>query len=429
MPMSISHSIRLVLNIKDKNIKFDENFVVEEKIKEVETLIYKGTLSPKAPDYCPKCGCENSKFDIIKNGSKLVDIKLPRISNRKVILRLKKQRYFCKHCIRSFCAQSSCVDFNRSISKNTYHSCVLQLKDKISIKDIARHHDISHATVNQYLTDIYQHFVVDKHYLPKHLSFDEFKSVKSCASKMSFIFTDADDNSVLDIVTDRRLSYLKSYFFTYTKEARHSVETICIDMYSPYISLIESCFPHSKIIIDRFHIVQLLNRSLNKARIEAMNANKAYYNKLKRYWRLILKDYNHLDQTNFKSYMCFKYKLTEGQVLDELLRSNQELEETYWFYQKIKEYFNNKNYAKLMEALNQAPLGISKSMKTSVATLIKYERYLKNSLEYKYSNGGIEGTNNLIKVIKRIAFGYRSYENFRSRILLITNTMVRLEYK
>ena len=67
-------------------------------------------------------------------------------------------------------------------------------------------------------------------------------------------------------------------------------------------------------------------------------------------------------------------------------------------------------------------------MKTSVDTLLKFERELKNSMRYKYSNGGIEGTNNLIKVIKRIAFGYRSYENFRSRILLITNTMVRLEY-
>ncbi len=68
-------------------------------------------------------------------------------------------------------------------------------------------------------------------------------------------------------------------------------------------------------------------------------------------------------------------------------------------------------------------------MKTSIHSLLKFETELENSLSYKYSNGAIEGTNNLIKVIKRIAFAYRSYENFRSRILLITNTMVRLEYK
>ena len=75
------------------------------------------------------------------------------------------------------------------------------------------------------------------------------------------------------------------------------------------------------------------------------------------------------------------------------------------------------------------PKGISTSMKISVESLLKFEREVKNALHYKYSNVGIEATKNLIKVIKRIALRYRSYENFRSRILLITNTKVRLEYK
>ena len=429
MLMSISNSIRLTLNIKDNNIKFNENSVVEENIKGVVALVYKGILNPKAPSYCPKCGCENNKFDIIKNGSKLVNIRLPRISNRTVILKLKKQRYLCKHCKMTFCAQSPCIDFNRSISKNTYHSCVLQMKDKISITDIARHHDISHATVNNYLIDIERHFVVDKHYLPKHLFFDEFKSVKSCEAKMSFIFTNADNNKVLDIVYNRKLGHLKSYFFTYTKEARDQVETICIDMYAPYVSLIQSCFPKAKIVLDRFHIIQLLNRSLNRTRIQAMNTNRFYYNKLKRYWRILLKDNDDINLKDYRSYICFRHKMTEGEVLNELLRSNKELEETYWFYQKFKTSFNSKNSKKMIDSLKMPPKGLSKSMKTSVESLLKFERELKNALHYKYSNGGIEGTNNLIKVIKRIAFGYRSYENFRSRILLVTNTMVRLEYK
>ena len=83
----------------------------------------------------------------------------------------------------------------------------------------------------------------------------------------------------------------------------------------------------------------------------------------------------------------------------------------------------------MIDTLKNPPSTLSKSMKTSVTSLLKFEQELKNSLYYKYSNGGIEGTNNLIKVLKRIAFGYRSYENFRSRILLVTNTMVRLKYQ
>ena len=160
-----------------------------------------------------------------------------------------------------------------------------------------------------------------------------------------------------------------------------------------------------------------------------MNANKTYYNKLKRYWRILLKDYEDINQTTYQHYTCFKYKMSEVEVLNELLRSNKELETTYWYYQKLKLSFNHKNSRSLIDNLKNYPPELSKSMKTSIHSLLKFETELENSLSYKYSNGAIEGTNNLIKVIKRIAFAYRSYENFRSRILLITNTMVRLEYK
>ena len=65
-------------------------------------------------------------------------------------------------------------------------------------------------------------------------------------------------------------------------------------------------------------------------------------------------------------------------------------------------------------------------MEKTVKTLNKYEESISNALIYPYSNSVVEGTNN-IKVIKRIAFGYRNYDNFRVRILRITNTLVLLK--
>ncbi|MCX7711632.1 MAG: transposase, partial [Clostridia bacterium] len=40
-----------------------------------------------------------------------------------------------------------------------------------------------------------------------------------------------------------------------------------------------------------------------------------------------------------------------------------------------------------------------------------------NAFDCPYSNGFTEGINNTIKVIKRIAYGYRNFYNFRRRIL------------
>ena len=70
-------------------------------------------------------------------------------------------------------------------------------------------------------------------------------------------------------------------------------------MYESYMSLIKQLFPNAKIIIDRFHIVQSLNRALNMSRVHVMNcyrtSNRPLYNKYKSYWKLFLKPFETLE--------------------------------------------------------------------------------------------------------------------------------------
>ena len=64
------------------------------------------------------------------------------------------------------------------------------------------------------------------------------------------------------------------YFSYFTHKARSNVKLIVIDMYSPYISLIKKIFPNTYIIIDKFHLLNLLSTSLNKTRINIIKKNK-----------------------------------------------------------------------------------------------------------------------------------------------------------
>ena len=52
-------------------------------------------------------------------------------------------------------------------------------------------------------------------------------------------------------------------------------------------------------------------------------------------------------------------------------------------------------------------------------TYLHWSYEIKNSLEVPYSNGVIEGFNNKIKTLKRIAFGFKNFKRFRTRILLL----------
>ena len=119
---------------------------------------------------------------------------------------------------------------------------------------------------------------------------------------MSFIICDSTTHKLVDVVRDRKSYSLKQYFYRFEPKTRLKVKTISIDMYVPYIQLIKEMFPNAKIIIDPFHIVQALNRELNRTRVRVMNKHRfkdpKLYRKLKHYWKLILKNPNELQ--NYK---------------------------------------------------------------------------------------------------------------------------------
>lgn len=267
--MSHQYSIRFLLNLKDKNIIFPENFLTEEIVKGIKPKVIHATLTYQ-PKGCYSCGHVFDK-NIIKYGYKTSVIKIPSVCGFHTYLRLKKQRYLCKHCQSTFILKTTIVEKNCFISNSTKLAIAMNAKEKISEKDIAKNHNVSSSTVNRIIESFYEYYKPNFSYLPPNLCFDEFKSVKSASGAMSFIFCDANSGSIVDIVEDRRLHVLKAYFLQYTKRARNSVKTIVIDMYQPYITLIKEMFPKADIIIDKFHLVQLFSRAFNKTRVKCMN--------------------------------------------------------------------------------------------------------------------------------------------------------------
>ena len=405
-----------MLELKDSNVYFKENFYYKEKIKDITYKIFEGYLSYK-PSFCPKCGVVfDDEFE--KHGFIVSDIKIPNVSGYKSILRLHKQRYLCKHCNKAFTLTSNITDYGCFISNLTKQKIAKDLMKKLSETDIALDNGVSSNTVERVMDSYYKTLKLYKHYLPEVISFDEFKSVKSADGAMSFHMCNGITGQIIDIVEDRRLDNLIKYFFYYDYKARSKVKYITIDMYSPYISLIKKMFPNAKIIIDKFHLTQLISRSLNKTRIKVMNKDKKNYRKLKRYWRLILKDRTELDFSKWRKYTCFEHLMTQSDVVDYLVNTDEQLKQTYLIYQKILYALKKKDYICLKQSLANINLNISSYMKTCIKTLTEFLPYIKNTFENNYNNGFIEGNNNFIKVIKRIAFGFRSFRRFKARIMI-----------
>ena len=413
--MSDLNYITEMLELKDKNIKFFENCYHKEKIKGVYHKVFDGILTYQ-PLCCEKCGVAfDNKFE--KHGFITSNIKIPDISGFKTILRLNKQRYLCKHCGKAFTLRDNVTEYGCCISKNTKWKIANDLRNKISEKDIAKNNNVSPNTVERVMDSYYDNQKLYKNYLPKVLSFDEFKSVKSADGAMSFHLCNGETGQTIDIVEDRKLLSLLQYFSYYSFNARKSVKFIVIDMYSPYVSLIKKMFPNAQIIIDTFHLIQLISRSLNKTRIKAMKNNKAVYNKMKRYWKLILKDRKELDYSKWKKFTCFPHFMTEIDVVNYILDQSAELKATYYKYQELLQSIKEKNYNDFLYAINNINNNISDYMKTSIKTLIEFKDNIQNTFN-----------NNFIKVLKRIAFGFRSFKRFKARIM-ICKGLIKIDRK
>ena len=414
--MSISNFILKSLNMEDENVIFNEKFVENRKIKGKKVLVYKGYLKNDY-EYCPCCGCINENT-IVKNGSKTSLIKIPKISELESYLELRKQRYKCKNCNKRFTSITNIVNYRCHISNNTKLSVINYVKDILSNSLIAKYHNISNMTVQRIINKVYDNKKLYKHYLPEAICIDEFTALKRT---MAFNICDAKTGKTIDLVLDRTIDNLEKYFSYYLIEARLKVKYVVMDMYKPYIGLIKKMFPNASIIIDMFHIIQLLTRSLNKTRIRVMKKNKNDYRKYKRYWRLFFKPRLELDSSSWKKYLCFKNLMTEVDIIDYLLKQDKELKETYELYQNLLYALQRKDYELFLQIINVDYKDISDYIQTSLNTLKEFKEYIKNTLEQPYSNGIMERNNNTCKLIKRIAFGFRNFNNFKARILIITN--------
>ena len=425
--MSHNDYITNLLDLKDKNISIS-NKISTKTVRGISYKVIEGTLSYDA-DCCPVCGSVNEST-IIKYGSKSSDIKILPISGFPTILRLRKQRFYCKSCDSTFSAKSPIVEKNCFISNSVKQKITIYLSKKISEKDIAEMHNVSHSTVSRIVDNAFTQFTPKKNYLPKHLMFDEFKSTKDAKGAMSFIFCDADKHEIIDIVENRQLKELIKYFQRFSKAARYSVQTICIDFYAPYITLIKTLFPNARIIADRFHIVQLLSRAMSVTRVQVMKklkTNTLEYKRLKKYWKLIQKNYNELDGVHFSHYTHFRELVSQRTVVDKSISVDPLLARTHEIYQLLLSDINRKDAKLLFKHIEIYLNEVSEQMRTSMKTLLENRDYVCNALNSIYSNGIIEGINNYIKVLKRIAFGYKSFFHFRNRILITRNLIKQKE--
>lgn len=243
----------------------------------------------------------------------------------------------------------------------------------------------------------------------RRLIMDEFALFKG--HRYATVAIDADTQQVLWIGEGRSRAAVRPFFEWLGPEACSRIEAVAMDMNTAMDLEVQLHCPQARVVYDLFHVVAKFGREVVD-RVRVDQANQLRHDKparkvIKRSRWLLLRN-----RQNLKDEQTLK--------LEELLQANQPLMTVYVLKDQLKDLW----YAPSEhEARQRWQTWFSLAINSGLAPVQQFARRLRGYVEgiiasaaYRMNTSVLEGMNNKIKVIKRMAYGYRDNDYFFLKI-------------
>lgn len=357
---------------------------------------------------CPNCGCRH----LVKNGFRMRDfIGLP-VGGRKVIIRMKVQRYKCKNKVCDYDRQEH-IPFATGSCGYTHRFAkyVVGLLKAMTLKDAANLLGVTWDTIK----DIHSRHL-EYHYAPPSLDgvdcigIDEFAVRKGHIYKT--IVVDLRSGRILHVGEGKDADALKG-FWKRIKRKGIDIKYVATDLSAAFISSVYEHCPNAVHVFDHFHVVKLMNEKLDDIRRVQYNMEKDI-NK-----RKVLKGTRYLLLSNGEDIFDKEYKTR----LDNALDMNKPLSQAYYLKEQLREFWTqvNKEEAEkvMLDWVSQAKESKVPQLMKMAATIMAHRTGILAWYDCHISTGKVEGINNKIKVMKRNAYGFRDERYFELRLFAL----------
>ena len=182
-----------------------------------------------------------------------------------VHLQVKVPRYLCNDCGRSFTYPFETIIPRHPFTKQLYRR-IQQEALNSSFTSIARKYDVSVPTIATMLKEYGNELLSEYHpTAPRVLGIDE----KHIVRNQRGVLVDVENHKLIDILPDNKrhtmtdaIQQLPFY---------ECIEVVTMDMSAGYVSLVEEILPQATIVIDKFHVIQDLQRKISTTRTAIRN--------------------------------------------------------------------------------------------------------------------------------------------------------------
>lgn len=210
---------------------------------------------------------------------------------------------------------------------------------------------------------------------------------------------------LLWIGKDRTAKSFLRFFRMLGRERSQKLKFICSDMWKAYLKVIAKKAPKAIHVLDRFHLMQKMNKAIDEVRAsEAKRLKADGYEPILKHsrWCLLKRPENLTDKQAVKLSELLKYNLQS--VRAHLLRED---------FQRFWEYVRPSWAGKFLDQwCTRTMRSKIEPMKQVARTLRNHRPLILNWFRAKgtISSGAVEGFNNKVKLTTRKSYGFRTYE-------------------
>ena len=352
---------------------------------------------------CPRCGQITAK-EHERSLQRKQDRKL---RDKMVFLMLMKRRFRCPWCNKVFTEPDEVFGLRRRSSQRLRQYLGQEALHQ-TVKRVALKEKVGEGLVRRCVADeIGQKLAVtEPAETPELMGLDEFSVRKGRLFHTAIC--NLTDRTVMAVVEGQGKQKVEEYLDKIPQP--DAVKAVAMDMHDPFRQAVQMCLPQAKVVVDKFHLIRHVNDALDKVRSRLQGsrwkASKSRELFKRRY--ILLKSVENLTER-------------ERLNLEELFTMHTELREAWHLKEDFRHWYRTATRTEAesrLDALEQTITeGSLPEFKHLLPTLRKWRQEILNYFDYRITNGFVEGKNNRIKTIKRMAYGYRNVNNFRLRIL------------
>lgn len=416
--------------------------------------------TPPTAHFCPSCG-----YRMHSRGIKSRTINHPILQdNYSLILILKQRRWRCTNpvCLYDISESFKFVDKRRRTTNASDMLIVDAYRNLLETSaSIAKRFHVSDSHVHE----VFDRYVrLDRLPLTDAISVDEVLLDMDDDCRYALVIQDFHTGDPVDLLRSRRTNVTEPYFVSIPANERSQVKYLISDMYNPYIAYVEKYFPNAVPVVDSFHVIQWITRSIDSYIRQLLKKyrqrDREYQDKLsleqqrpvtlppsdevyllqKYRWLILANQLNIRYRNEPRMDAHFHALMNTYDYEDALFRIDSNLRD----FRDLKEkyvQFNARNGGKPIQARAELKELIQEFKRSQfeifhdfASLLERFEDPVINSFimvekigngkiyDARLSNGPIESLNRKVKDLKRIGHGFRNFEHFRNRFLYATRS-------